>query len=206
MDRLSQSIADDCLSRIRFLGHRFDERDSLYTIAIWQQANGKHHAALDVFGDLILLANEAGWPQLSAYEASRARSLAALARRDEARRVARKVDHGQKPPHVALALLYLELGDQPKAREHALAGYKVAWGEGPPYHNHWDLEDCRKVLKAVGEREPELAISDPAKVEPFDFEPDVERLIEKKLAEKKAIEEKAKREAAAKSANPPKQP
>jgi hypothetical protein len=42
-----------------------------------------------------------------------------------------------------------------------------------------------------------LAPFDPSKVEPFDFEPDVERLIEKKLAEKaKNAEEKAKRDAA----------
>jgi hypothetical protein len=80
---------------------------------------------------------------------------------------------------------------------HALAGYKAAWGEGPPYHHHWALEDCRKVLAAVGEPEPVLPPFDPSKVEPFDFEADVERLIEKKLTEKaKAAEEEAKRDAA----------
>ena len=53
------------------------------------------------------------------------------------------------------------------------------------------------MLAAVGEPEPVLPPFDLAKVEPFDFEPDVERLIEKKLAERaKQAEEAAKRDAA----------
>jgi tetratricopeptide (TPR) repeat protein len=209
---LSEQIAGDCLKRIRMLGQRIGELQSLTTIALWRQANGKHHAALDALSDLVALANEIGSPHLLGYEARRAISLAALGRREEAGRVAKKVDHGKNPPHVALALLYLELGDQTKARSYALAGYQEAWGEGPPYHHHWDLEDCRKVLAAVGEAEPVLPPFDPSKVEPFDFEPDVERLIEKLLAEKaERAEEKAKRDAArraeaAKSANAPEQP
>jgi hypothetical protein len=207
---LSEQVAADCVIRIRGFGQRFDERRSLFVVAVWHQSCGRHDDALDVYGDLIALANEIGSPSLPRYEARRALSLAACGRHEEARRVAAKVDHGKDPPHVALALLYLALGDQAKARAHALAGYQQAWGEGPPYHDHWDLEDCRKVLTAVGEAEPVLPPFDPSKVEPFDFEPDVERLIETKLAEKaKAAEERAKRDGAreaeaAKSANPPK--
>ena len=95
-----------------------------------------------------------------------------------------RIDQGKRPPHVPLALLFLALGETGKAREHALAGYKKAWGEGPPYHNHWDLVDCRKVLAAVGEPEPQLPPFDPSKVKVFDFEPAVERLIEEKMAAK----------------------
>jgi hypothetical protein len=194
---LTEVLAAERLQMVCSLGVRVSVRGCLSILARWRQDQGNHHGALKAFGDLIALANEVGAPSLPYYEASRALSLAALGRREEAQRVAAKVDHGKKPPHISLALLYLELGDQAKAREHALAGYKDAWGEGPPYHDHWDLEDCRKVLAAVGEPEPPLAPFDPSKVEPFDFEPDVERLIEKKLAEKaKAAEEKAKRDAA----------
>jgi len=189
---LTEQIAELSLNRVRALGERFDERASLSSIAKWRQSNDQHQDALDSFGDLIALANEIGWPHLPNYEARRAVSLAALGRQEEARRIAAKVDHGKKPPHIELALLYVELGDRAKAREHARA-----WAEGPPYHYHWDLEDCRKVLAAVGEPEPQLPPFDPSKVEPFDFEPDVERLIEKTLAEKaKAAEEEAKRDAA----------
>jgi tetratricopeptide (TPR) repeat protein len=208
----SESIAEQRLKQVRSLGERVAEIRILSTVAHWRQAHGKHQAAVDAFGDLISLANEIGSPYLASFEARRALSLAALGRQEEARRIAAKVDRGKKPPHVSLALLYLALGDQAKACTHALAGYKEAWGEGPPYCAHWDLEDYRKVLAAVGEPEPALPPFDPTKVERFDFEPDVERLIEKKLAEKaKKAEEKAKRDAArqaeaAKSANAPRQP
>lgn len=161
---------------------------------------------------MIALANEVGSPRLPVYEARRALSLAVVGRQEEARRIATKVDHGNDRPHVSLALLYLELGDQAKAHAHAIAGYGEAWGEWPPYHDHWSLENCRKVFATVGKPEPVLPPFDPSKIEPFDFEPDVERLIEKKLAEKaKEAEERAKREVArqtkvAKSENAPKQP
>jgi hypothetical protein len=193
MRRLSEPIVEQCLKRIRLLRDRFSELQILHTIASWHQANGKHQAALDVFGDLIALANDIGSPYLPGYEAHRALSLAAFGRQEEVRRIANKVDHGKHPPHISLALLYLALADRDKARSHALAGYTKAWGEGPPYHDHWDLEDCRKVLATVGEPEPVLPPFDPSKVEPFDFEPDVERLIEKKLAEKSTAKLSTKR-------------
>ena len=182
--RLSESVVAEHLDRIRALGNRRMEHWSLDIIAQWYQAQCDHAHALDVFSDLIARANETGWAGLPYYEARRARSLAAEGRRDEARRLAAKVDRGRKPPHLPLALLYLELGERDRAYAHALAGYKKAWAEGPPYHDHWDLEDCRMVLAALGEPEPVLPPFDPAKVEPFDFEPLVERLIEQRLAEK----------------------
>lgn len=194
--QLAEPTYQQILSRVRTLGWRPEEISSLNTISLWCQETGNHSCALETYDNLIALANHARSPGLSRFEVRRAISLVVLGRKDEARRIAAKVDTGKEPPHIPLALLYLELGDHEKARQHALAGYKKAWGEGPPYHHHWDLEDCRKVLAAVGEPEPQLPPFDPSKVEPFDFEPAVERLIEKKLAEKAEREaRKAKREA-----------
>ena len=193
--RLDELIAERCLKRICALGDRFDEIQCRWRIAFWRQAQGDHSKALDAFEDLIGLVHEIGRSP-ARYEARRGLSLAALGRREEAIRIAGKVEQAKRPQHISLALLYLALGDRAKARTHALTGYREAWGEGPPYHDHWGLEDCRKVLAAVDEPEPVLPPFDPAKVEPFDFEPDVERLIGKKLAEKaKRTEEKAKRDA-----------
>jgi tetratricopeptide (TPR) repeat protein len=162
----NESIAEQRLKRVRSLVERLGEIRILSMVARWRQAQSKYQGALDAFEDLISLANEAGSQHLPDYEAHRAVSLAALGRQEEARRVTAKVNHGKDPPHVPLALLHLELGDQVKARTHALAGYKEAWGEGPPYHDHWLLEDCRKVLAAVGEPEPVLPPFDPSKVPP----------------------------------------
>ncbi|MFM9939780.1 MAG: DUF4062 domain-containing protein [Hyphomicrobiaceae bacterium] len=193
---LSEPIAVPKLARIQALGQRFLETESMPVFAAWHQTHGRHQIALETFSDLIALANKLGLPDLPAYEARRALSLVSLGRTDDARRIADKVDTGRSPPRSTLALLYLALGDHDKARVHALSGYRQAWGEGPPYHHNWDLEDCRKVLVAVGEPQPQLPPFDPMKVEPFDFEPAVERLIEKKLAKKAEREaEKAKRDA-----------
>lgn len=196
---LEQSFADECIQKIRELGLRWEELHSLNVLVNWHDSNERHESALVACNDLIALANDVGAPGLSAYETRRALSLVALGRLDAARRIAARVDQGKKPPHVELALLYLALGDHAKARTHAREGYKNAWGEGPPYHHHWDLLDCRRVLAAVGEPEPKLTPFDPAKVEPFDFEPAVERLIEKKLAEKAERETKAAERAAARA-------
>lgn len=194
--RLDDAMSADTLGRVQALGERFDELGCLRTIGTWHQENGRHAAALEAFGDLIALANEIGSPDLPAYEARRALSLAAIGKHEDARRIAERVNRGDDPPHVVLALIYLELGDAPKARTHALAGYRQAWGEGPPYHDHWALQDSRKVLAAIGEPEPQLPPFDAAKVEPFAFEPTIERIIAKKEAEKAKKEaERAAKEA-----------
>ena len=75
-----------------------------------------------------------------------------------------------------------------------MGAYKDWWGDGPPFHHHWGLEDCRRVLAAVGEPEPMLPSCDLTKIVPFDFEADVERLIETTLAKKAEHEKKRPRE------------
>ena len=111
---LSETIDEDHLKRARSLGQPRHERLILNTVACWRQAHGRHEEALDAFGNSIALANDFGARDLPAYEARRAVSLAALGRQDEVRRVANKV-RGKNLPHVPLALLYVELGDQTRA-------------------------------------------------------------------------------------------
>jgi hypothetical protein len=71
----------------------------------------------------------------------------------------------------------LLLEQREPARRHALAGYKWAWADGPPWCWHWDLQRCRTVLQAIGEPEPLLPPLDPAKVKPLEHEPDIRRLL-----------------------------
>jgi hypothetical protein len=73
---------------------------------------------------------------------------------------------------------------------------QICWGDGAPFHHHWPLE-MPAGPTAVGEPEPQLPSVDPPTVKPFDFEADVERLIEKTLAERSEREEKAKPESKA---------
>jgi hypothetical protein len=136
------------------------------------------------------------------YQARRAQSLIALNRKDEARPIVVKFEKDTKVLNLLSAFHYLALDDQQKAREHALGAYKVWWGDGPPFHHHWPLEDCRRVLAAVGEPEPMLPSCDLTKIVPFDFEAEVERLIEATLA-KKAEREKNEAERKAEIDLPP---
>jgi hypothetical protein len=54
------------------------------------------------------------------------------------------------------------------------------------------LEDCRKVLRTLGEPEPKLSPFDRAKVPPFEFEPELHRLVDQKKAELEAAKSNRK--------------
>jgi tetratricopeptide (TPR) repeat protein len=176
---LLEATVDRALEEARLRAERYDERILHYRRGKLLQSLGDHGRAIDAFEKSIAMAREV-YAQAGNVEAKCAVSLAALRRRDEALDIARRIDVGDDLPHVELAELYLALDDKTKAYQHALAGYRRAWADGPPFAFHWDLEDCRKVLKALGECEPQCPPFDPARVQTFDFEPDLHRLLEKK--------------------------
>jgi tetratricopeptide (TPR) repeat protein len=181
----------DALAQARSWRDRARERELLHFCGNFLQSKGEHHRAMEAFERSIAMARGVHIPANES-EARYAISLVAVDQPVEAFEIAKRISAVDDPPHVQLAELYLALDDKLKAHEHALAGYRRAWGDGPPYALHWDLEDCRKVLIALGEPEPQLALFDPARVQPFDFEPDLHRLIEKKKAE---IEEEKRNDA-----------
>ena len=182
---LDVAQAEAQLQRIRELGERHEERWALHAIAVWHQGRGEHPRAIQVFDELIAIGRDSDWLALPSCEVRRALSLLALGHLEEARRVAAVFVPPMDMPHAELALLHLGLGDLERARQHALKGYTESWGEGPPHHDHEDLEDCRAVLTRCGEPEPALPPFDPASVAPFDFEEDVEDLIARLLAQRR---------------------
>ena len=137
---------------------------------------------MDAFARAIEMARAVGLSDTDS-EARRGLSLARLGRRQEAEAAAASAE--RDPPHVSLAELYLALEQRDQARAHALAGYKWAWADGPPWCRHWDLQRCRAVLQALGEPEPQLPPFDPAKVKPIDYEPDIRRLLAEHAAKKR---------------------
>jgi hypothetical protein len=92
------------------------------------------------------------------------------------------------PPHAALAELYLVLGEPEKTRRSALAGYMEAWGDGEPYVDFQTLRQCRRVLQAIGEPEPQLKSFDPTGVKPFAFEAKLAAYLDKKREENSSLE------------------
>ena len=73
-----------------------------------------------------------------------------------------------------------------RVRDHALKGYEWAWANGPPYVRHRYLEECRAVLHALNEPEPQLPPFDPEKHKPFPWEADIHRMLEAHAAKKRA--------------------
>ncbi len=191
---ITKELIETSLKLVRSLGQVTSERLILEQAAGWHRDRGAHEEALSAFNDLIALANTTSARGLvPVYQARRAVSLLALDRTEEAWPMVLQFEKYAKVPNVISAAHYLALGDHQKARDHALGAYKSLWGDGPRFQNHWALEDCRKVLRALNEPEPQLPLFDPSKIQPFDFEADVERLIEKQIREK---EEKKKKDAA----------
>jgi hypothetical protein len=116
-------------------------------------------------------------------EVGRAIALARLGQWEAALAVAASNEVVARCPPRRLAELYLLLGDRAEARENALAGYRKAWADGPPYSFNRELEACRKVLAALGEPEPVLPPFDPARTEPLPFEADLRAMIAELEAE-----------------------
>lgn len=183
--RLRQSLIKSSLEQARLDGYVWSERHILEQAAGWHQDRGAHEEALAIYESLIgLVSTTSARGRISTYKGRRIQSLIALDRRDEALPLVSEFEQEQKKLNLISALHYLALGNRDKAREHALGAYKICWGDGPPYHRHWDMEECRGVLAALGEPEPELPSCDPSTVKPYDFEVDVDRLIAKIEAER----------------------
>jgi tetratricopeptide (TPR) repeat protein len=150
----------------------------------WHKSAGRYHAAFEAFDHAVAMAREVGLDE-PVTEAERGVSLAYLGRREEALVAAERAE-SEGSPYAPLAELYLSLADDAKAKENALAGYLRYWAEGPPYCLHWELQTCRKVLKALGEPEPQLPPFDPARVEPIVFEAEIRRLIQEHETKRRA--------------------
>jgi hypothetical protein len=63
-------------------------------------------------------------------------------------------------PHHDLAAALIELGGPREAAEHARAAYRQAWGDGPPYCEHWDLARASRLLNRLDLRPPGLPTLD----------------------------------------------
>jgi hypothetical protein len=165
---------DEARDRVRELGQRSSERSLQRLIGRWHQSLGDHPAAIDAFAGAIVMARAVGLDDTDS-EARRGLSLARLGRRNEAQAAAASAMRA--PHHDVLAELHFVLGDSDQARQHALAGYRWYWADGPPWCWHWALETCRDVLQVLGEPEPQMPAFDPARVRPIEYEADVRRLL-----------------------------
>jgi hypothetical protein len=178
---LTAAWLKNAIDHVRAKSWRSDERSLLRLQGIWLQEKNSYVEAVQSFDSAVEMARESGLSDRYS-EVRRGLSLLSLGNPAAARSAAASAE--RDPPHGLLATLYKALGDDDKAREHALKGYKDAWADGPPHSWHWDLQQCRAVLKALNEPEPVLSPYDAEKVPPLPYEAAVRRKIAQHLADK----------------------
>lgn len=185
---LSAEGIERCLSEIRALNQPNYESSVLEIFGDWHREQGADREAEPRYLDAISLARRMGQSGTANIEAKRARCLIALGRGEDAPRAAERAERGPLPDHATLAELHLDLGNADAAQNHALEGYRQAWGDGPPFCDHWQLERCRKLLVALDVDEPRLPRFEADRYEPLPFAERVEQLIVKARSERVARE------------------
>jgi tetratricopeptide (TPR) repeat protein len=101
---------------------------------------------------------------------------------EEAQRLAQL----REPAHYELARLWQAIGNLAQARHHAREAYKEYWGDGEPYVFRYWLDRTTELLHELGEPIPQLPPFDPAKVQPYPWEAEVQAAIDRLNAEKAA--------------------
>ena len=83
-------------------------------------------------------------------------------------------------------MLWIAIGDLDQAKYHALAAYRIAWADGEPYVNRFELSKTADLLQQMGLSIPQLAPYDPAHDAPFPWEAEVRFIIDKLRAKKES--------------------
>jgi tetratricopeptide (TPR) repeat protein len=83
------------------------------------------------------------------------------------------------------AQAHLELGNREQAKSHALAAFRLAWADGPPFVRWFELQQCRQLLAALDTAEPVLPTSDPATIAPIPCATEIDAVIKKLRSRKK---------------------
>jgi tetratricopeptide (TPR) repeat protein len=169
-DAVTLTTLDDATACVRSEAYRRRLADLRCLLAIREGAIDMALAAAESHDEL---ARSAG---LEVVPARLAFLLARLGRTDEATEAAEDaiVKLGRLPgrqPHLCLARALLELGRQEEAAKYAAQAYRQAWADGPPNHFHWDLQDARRLLEAMGKPLPKRPTNSLASVRiPLDEE------------------------------------
>lgn len=155
--------------------------------AEWELLHGNPTAALDSVEQALSIARRIGKPTPD-YLGTRALALARLGRSAEARETLAEAEdawNGRTPQcPLRAAETWQALGESSQARKFVQQAYPLAWADGPPYINWYELKRCRELMAELGEPEPQLPPFDPAKVEPIPFEAEIQAAIERLKAER----------------------
>jgi tetratricopeptide (TPR) repeat protein len=158
----------------------------LYRIrGAWKASQDDWQAAVRSLNEAVRMMREVGARNWE-WEARLALAKFRLGQLPEPRQQAEELSQVNDPAHSVLAELWLALGDDDRARHHALAAYREAWADGVPHVSLHALEKARALLERLGVEVPVLPGYDPSKAEKLPFEDVVVAYIEKLRAERAA--------------------
>jgi hypothetical protein len=156
----------------------------------WRLAEGQWSLASESLNEAVRMAREAGRTAQDA-EAQLALAKFHLQQVADPRHEAEQLAKVRRPSHLALAELWLAIGDHEEAKRHALAGYESAWADGEPYVLRFELNKARALLEKLDAEIPRLSPYDPEKDEKPAWEDDVIATVERLRAEKETKTRKA---------------
>ncbi|MFZ6180889.1 hypothetical protein [Nannocystis pusilla] len=157
----------------------------LFDTAEWHALAGRVAMAAGAFAaaephlsEALQLARRMGSDNVTSFSARLAACLARLDRPIEARRaLADALGSASEQFPGPLAAAHLALGERDLAGPLALAAYRKAWADGPPFAWVEDLREATDLLAELGLPPPELPPFDPARSPRLECEEEIERWI-----------------------------
>lgn len=151
----------------------------------WQLEQGRWELAAKSLSDSVQMAREVGQTD------SLAETLLALAKFHLGQLAdpcheAEQLGSTPSISRLALARLWLAIGDREQAKKHAVVAYQRAWADGEPFVRRYALNKSRALLDQLRAEIPNLPPYDPAKDEKLPWEDAVVAAIENLRAEKAA--------------------
>jgi tetratricopeptide (TPR) repeat protein len=164
---------------------RFAIRNLLDLRGLWHARKEEWLQARDAFEEAVHLARERNLSDAIS-ETGLALAKYHLGQLPEVEEEVERLAQLRRTNHYNLALLCKAIGDLAQAKHHARAAYKQYWGDGEPYVFRYWLERTIELLHQLGEPIPQLPPFDPAKVQPYPWEAEVQAAIDRLNAEKAA--------------------
>jgi hypothetical protein len=152
---------------------------------IWQLDHGQWELAAESLHEAVGMARGVGQTDATA-ETQLALAKLRLGSLADPRHEAEQLARLKDPAHLALAELWLAIGDRERAKKHAIAAYRWAWADGEPFVRRYELNKSRALLEQLGVKIPNLPPYDPTKDEKLPWEDVVAAAIEELRAEKAA--------------------
>jgi tetratricopeptide (TPR) repeat protein len=156
----------------------------------WKARQGDWQAAISALNEAVRMLREVGVRNMNA-ETLLALAKFRIGQLHEPQQQVEELSQASEAAHAVLAELWLAVGDDGRARHHALVAYQKAWADGVPHVYRHALDTARALLERLGVEVPVLPAYDPSKAETLPFEDVVVAYIEKLRAERAVEDQEA---------------